>query len=160
MMAFWSWLQETSIIDKIGDTGWMYDTFSVLHYFSVFVFIGTIALVDLRVMGLAARRQTVAQLARNLFPWMWTGFAIAMISGFFEFAPTGTTFSPAPMFRTKMVVILLAVVFAIVVQMRAPKWSESPSVPMGAKIVAAISLLLWLGAILSALDVAAICGLG
>jgi hypothetical protein len=160
MMAFWNWLQETSIIDRIGDTGWMYDTFSVLHYFSVFVFIGTIVLVDLRVMGLAARRQTVAQFASNLFPWMWTGFAIAVISGFFEFAPTGTTFSPDPIFRTKMVVIVLAVEFAIIVQRKAPQWSELPSIPTGAKVVAAISLLLWLGAILAALDVAAISGLG
>jgi hypothetical protein len=83
MLQFWTWLQETSIIDKIGDTGYLYNTFSVLHYFCVFVMVGTTALVDLRVMGVAAKRVTLVQLADMLFPWMWTAFAIAMISGFF-----------------------------------------------------------------------------
>jgi len=160
MVPFWTWLQETPIIDKIGDTGYLYNSFSVLHYFCVFVMVGTTALVDLRVMGLAARRVTIMQLADSLFPWMWTAFAIAMISGFFEFAPTGASFAPDYIFQTKLVLVVLAVVFAVIVQRGVRKWSQAPTVPVGAKIIAAISLLLWLGAILAALDVAAISGLG
>ena len=160
MVPFWTWLQETPIIDKIGETGSLYNAFSVLHYFSIFVMVGTTALVDLRVMGLAARRQTVSQLAGQLFPWMWTAFAIATISGFLEFAPEGASFAPDPFFQAKLVLIVLAVVFAVIVQMGAPKWSQLPEIPASAKIVAAISLLLWLAAIVLALDVAAYSGLG
>jgi len=160
MVPFWTWLQETSIIDKVGDTGYLYNTFSVLHYFCVFVMVGTTAMVDLRVMGLAARRQTVSQVASQLFPWMWVAFAIATISGFMEFAPTGASFAPDHIFQAKLILVVLAVVFAVIVQMGAPKWSQLPEIPFSAKIIAAISLLLWLGAILAALDVAAISGLG
>jgi len=160
MVQFWTWLQETSIIDKIGDTGYLYNTFSVLHYFCVFVMVGATAMVDLRVMGLAARRETVAQVADQFFPWMWTAFAIATISGFLEFAPAGASFAPDHIFQTKVVLVVLAVVFAIIVQRGARGWSQLPAIPMSAKILAAISLLLWLAAILAALDVAAISGLG
>ena len=160
MIPFWTWLQEVSIIDKIGDTAYLYNTFSVLHYFCVFVTVGSIALVDLRVMGIAARRMTIAQLADQVFPWMWTAFAIATISGFFEFAPTGATFAPDHIFQAKIVLVVLALVFAVIVQMGVHKWSELSEIPASAKILAAISLLLWLGAILAALDVAAISGLG
>jgi uncharacterized membrane protein len=160
MVQFWTWLQETSIIDKIGDTGYLYNTFSVLHYFCVFVMVGTTAMVDLRVMGLAARRQTVSQVADQFFPWMWVAFVIASISGFLEFAPTGASFAPDYIFQTKLVLSVLAVVAAVIVQRSARRWSELPAIPTSAKIIAAISLLLWLAAILAALDVAAISGLG
>jgi hypothetical protein len=160
MVPFWTWLQETSIIDKIGDTGYLYNTFSVLHYFCVFVMVGTTALVDLRVMGLAARRESVSQVADQLFPWMWVAFTIATISGFLEFAPTGASFAPDHIFQAKLVLVVLAIVFAIIVQRGIPGWSQLPEIPMSAKILAALSILLWLGAILAALDVAAISGLG
>jgi hypothetical protein len=55
---------------------------------------------------------------------------------------------------------VLALVFAIIVQRGVRKWSELPEIPASAKVLAAVSLLLWLGAILAALDVAAISGLG
>jgi hypothetical protein len=58
------------------------------------------------------------------------------------------------------VLVVLAVVFAVIVQRGVRKWSQSPEIPGIAKIIAAISLLLWLAAILAALDVAAISGLG
>src|SRR5579859_2292371 len=159
MVPFWTWLQETSIIDKIGDTGYLYNTFSVLHYFCVFVMVGSMTLVDLRVLGVAARRVTISQLANQLFPWMWTAFAIATLSGFLEFAPTGASFSTSHQFQLKTVFIVLAVIFAILVQRGARKWSESAEVPASAKIIAVLSILFWLGSILFALNVAAIDGL-
>ena len=54
-------------------------------------------------------------------------FAIAMISGFLEFAPEGASFAPDP-FQAKLVLIVLAVVFALIVQIGAPKWSQLPEV--------------------------------
>jgi Family of unknown function (DUF6644) len=160
MTPLWTWLQQVSFIDKVGDTGWLYSGFSVLHYFCVFVMVGTMALVDLRVLGLAARRQTVGQVATQLFPWMWTAFGIAVISGFFEFAPTAASFAPDFWFRTKMVAILLAVAFGVIIQLGAPKWSRLQAIPAWGKVVAVVSLVLWLAAIVFALDVAAISGLG
>ena len=86
-MAFWDWLQDLSVIHNgIGQSGWIYGTCSVLHYFCVFVCIGLTILVDLRILGLAARRQSMAQLTGQIFPWMWAAFWIAMVSGFLEFA--------------------------------------------------------------------------
>jgi hypothetical protein len=160
MLPFWEWLQEVPIIDKIGSTGLLYNTFSVLHYFCVFVMVGSMALVDLRVMGLAANRVSLTELADQLLPWMWTSFVIAMISGFFEFAPEGTSFAPDHIFQWKLILVALATIFGIFVQMGVRGWGKAPSVPAGAKIVAFISLALWLSALLLALDVAAISGLG
>ena len=59
-----------------------------------------------------------------------------------------------------MLVILLAVVFTAAVQMGHRKWNQLPDVPASAKVIAAVSLLLWIGAILAGVDIAALSGLG
>src|SRR6185437_8711291 len=117
---------------------------SVTHYLTMFWFIGSIAIVDLRIMGVAARKRDVGELAQQLFPWAWVGFALAMISGFLMFATAAGDWAPDDIFHYKLTLIALAVIFAIVVQRGARKWAKSPATPMAAKIIAGISLLLWI----------------
>ncbi len=123
------------------------------HYFGFFLLVGTIAAVDLRVLGLLGRRDEDAQLGKQLFPLMWTGLALAIVSGFVMFAGQATLFYPNPVFRAKLAVILLAILFGVVVQTNLPKWNRLPSVPVGAKCIALISLLLWVAAILAAVEI-------
>jgi len=75
----WHWVQTLSM------TGWMYITVSVIHYLTMFWFIGSVAVVDLRVMGVAARKRGLTDVADFLFPWAWTGFTFAVLSGFLMF---------------------------------------------------------------------------
>jgi hypothetical protein len=126
----------------------------------MFWFIGSIAVVDLRVMGVAAPNLSVKELAQQLFPWAWVGFALAMISGFLMFATDAGDWAPSPHFHIKLAMIVLSVAFAIVVQASASKWSESPEIPATAKIIALISLLLWIATIVSASEIPSLEGLG
>ncbi len=66
----------------------------------------------------------------------------------------------ASVFRIKIAVILLAVIFGIIVQWGARKWGQLPTVPVSAKILAFVSLVLWIGAILASVEVPAISGVG
>jgi Family of unknown function (DUF6644) len=160
LTGFWTWLEHTSWVTTFGGTGWMYASAAVVHYFSVFVLVGSIVLVDLRVLGLAGRRRSVAQFAEPLFPWMWTAFGLAIVSGFMMFTTDAADYFPDIVFRIKMTVILLALIFAIIVQRSVPKWDRAPAISTGAKLVALTSLILWIGAILAAVEIAAYSGLG
>jgi hypothetical protein len=160
MLNFCAWLEHTSLISTIAETGWMYATFSVMHYFSLFVLVGTIVLIDLRVLGVAARSQSITLVAEQLFPWTWIALGVALFSGFVMFATDAGDYYPDKIFRIKMFVILLALIFAIIVQQNVPKWDRLPSISAGAKCVALVSLLLWVGAILAGVEIAAISGLG
>jgi hypothetical protein len=51
-------------------------------------------------------------------------------------------------------------VFAVLVQRGAPKWSELPEIPVSAKVIAGIALVLWIVTILSASEIPAMEGLG
>jgi len=138
----------------------MYSTVSVTHYLSMFWFIGSIAVVDLRVMGVAARRRGLGELAEQLFPWAWIGFIFAVISGFLMFATDAGDWAPSKVFHIKLTLIAVSAVFAFIVQRGARKWGQDPEVPQAAKIIALISLLLWVVTILSASEIPALEGLG
>ena len=144
----------------LNNIGWLYATFAVIHYFSMFILIGTIVILDLRILGVAAKKQGVAQLAETLSPWTWTALAFALLSGFTMFMTDATDFFPDIVFRVKMTVLFLAIVFTIIVQRSVPKWDRLPAISSGAKMVALVSLILWLGTILAGVEIAAISGLG
>jgi hypothetical protein len=156
----WEALEQTGWVKTFGSTGWMYASVSVVHYLTMFWFIGSMAVVDLRVMGLAARKRTLADLAEQLFPWAWTGLTLAIISGFFMFATAAGDWAPDPIFHYKLLLIALSIGFAIIVRLGVPKWSAAAEIPMWAKIIAAIALLLWIATILMSSEIPAMEGLG
>ena len=144
----------------MNTSAWMSAVLEVIHYFSFFVVVGAIAIVDLRIMGVAARKQSATRLAEQAFPWIWTGLAFAVLSGFVMFAGQATDYLHNSIFHRKLLVILLAVILGAWVQRNVSKWEQSPSVPAWAKVVALVSLALWVGAILMGVDVPAITGVG
>jgi uncharacterized membrane protein len=160
LQHFFEQLQANSWIVAMNTSAWMSAVLEVVHYFSFFVVVGMIAIVDLRIMGVAGRKQSAAQLAEQAFPWIWTGLCFAVFSGFVMFAGQATEYLHNSIFHRKLLVILLATVFGAWVQHSVSKWDRSPGVPARAKIVAFVSLALWLGAILMGVDVPAITGVG
>ena len=144
----------------MNSSAWMSSVLEVVHYFSFFVLVGATAIVDLRIMGVAGRKQSATRLAEQAFPWVWTGLCIAVLSGFVMFAGQATDYLHNSIFHRKLLVILLATIFGAWVQHSVSKWDQSKSMPVWAKIVAFVSLALWVGAILMGVDVPAITGVG
>lgn len=156
----WEALEQTGWVKTFGSTGWMYASVSVVHYLTLFWCIGSMAVVDLRVMGVAARKRNLSELAAQMFPWAWTGLALAVISGFFMFATDAGDWAPDRVFHWKLALIALSIVFAVIVQLGVPKWASKAEIPAGAKVIAAVALLLWIVTILMASEIPAMEGLG
>ena len=144
----------------MNSSAWMSSVLEVVHYFSFFVLVGATAIVDLRIMGVAGRKQSATRLAEQAFPWIWTGLCIAVLSGFVMFAGQATDYLHNTIFHRKLLVILLATICGAWVQHSVSKWEQSKSMTVWAKIVAFVSLALWVGAILMGVDVPAITGVG
>jgi len=157
---FFESLEHVSWVTTIGTTGWLYSGISVIHYFSLFVMIGTIVIVDLRVLGLAAKNQGLAQVAETLFPWTWTALGLALLSGFLMFTTDAGDYFPDTVFRVKMTVIFFALLFTVLVKRNVPRWDKEPMISIGGKLLALASLVFWVGAILAGVEIAAISGLG
>lgn len=156
----WDALEQASFIKTLDTTGWMYTAVSVTHYLGIFLCVGSVVLVDLRVLGLAARKRNAGELAKQLFPWAWIAFTLAIVSGFLMFATDAADWAPSRVFHIKLALIATSVAFTLIVQRGVPKWSEASETPGVAKMIALISLVLWIATILSASEIPALEGLG
>ena len=156
----WEAFEQTGWVKTLSETGWMYASVSVIHYLTMFWFIGSMAVVDLRVMGLAAKKRSLTELTEQIYPWAWTGMILAIISGFFMFATAAGDWAPDPVFHVKLLMIAVSIALAVVVQVMVPKWAALPEIPTWAKILALVALLFWIGTILSASEIPAMEGLG
>ena len=155
MLRLCAWLEQIPWIVTITNSVVLISLVWLVHYFGFFMLVGTTAVVDLRVLGAAARNQKLAPLAGLLFPFAWTGLALVIASGFIMFAGQATTFYPTTVFRIKMGMVSLALLFGVIVQWKSPVWDRAPTVPAAAKWLAFASLALWIGAILAGLEVPA-----
>ena len=57
-----------------------------VHVLGITLLVGTIALLDLRMLGLILRPISVTRIARAVFPLTWSGFAVMFASGFLLFS--------------------------------------------------------------------------
>jgi|SRR5208282_3570633 hypothetical protein len=160
MLHLCEWLEHNSWIMWVDSSVPLSLILEIMHYTGFFLVVGSTVVLDLRVMGLAAKRQPAAEMAGQLVPWMWTGLAFVVFSGFFMFAGDAPDFYMATVFRIKILVVLVAVIFGAIVQSGIPRWGQLPSIPVGAKLAAFLSLVLWIGAILVSVEVPAISGVG
>ncbi|HEX4002398.1 MAG TPA: DUF6644 family protein [Candidatus Acidoferrales bacterium] len=159
-MHFCLWLQHTAFITWLSSSVVLATFIEVLHYFSMFLLVGSIALVDLRLMGIAAKRRNATELANDLFPVMWTGFGLNLLSGFLLFAGDAADFYGNHVFYFKLLVVLIALVFGIVVQANVKRWDRPTGIPVFAKLLAVVSLALWIGSILASVEVPALTSVG
>jgi len=68
-------------INPLNNNEWAFPLTEVIHIASFAMSVGTIAMVDLRLLGLAMRGRTVARVLRDTELWTMTGIALAMLSG-------------------------------------------------------------------------------
>ncbi|MBZ5502178.1 MAG: hypothetical protein LAN59_08030 [Acidobacteriia bacterium] len=159
-MRFCEWLEHTALITAINNSLVLATIVEVLHYFSLFLLVGSILIVDLRLLGLAARRRNAAEVADEMFSLMWAGLVLNFATGFLLFAGDATTFYGNRVFHIKLAVILLAVIVGVIVQWGAARWGRLPAVPSGAKLLAFVSLALWIASILAAVEVPSLTSVG
>ena len=144
-------LQSTPVGTAIRESGWMFPIIECVHVLAITFVVGTIAMVDLRLLGFTSRGRAVTRLTTEILPWTWGGFVVAVITGSLLFSSAALKYFNNTPFRLKMVLLLLAgtnmVIFHVVTERSIHHWDEHPSPPMVAKVTGALSLLFWCGVI-------------
>ncbi len=153
LLSFGQWLESFSIPTWVRNTLWGYPFVQLVHFTGLSLWIGTIVIVDLRLLGLAGRDQTIAQFSKQFALWKWIGLGIAVTGGFFLFASIATTYIQNPAFQIKVPLVLLGVAYHIVVHRNVDRWDQSPTTPTGAKLAGLFELMLWIGVVLAAVEI-------
>jgi len=121
----------------------------LVHTIGMGVVVGVNATIDLRILGFAPAVRLSA--LEKFFPVLWLGFWLNAITGTILLAADAVNKLANPDFYVKMVLIALAVVTLQMLRstvFRDPLIDKAPP-SVKAKVLAVMSLLLWLGAITS-----------
>lgn len=147
----WERIEYSSLGTTIAESTWMFPTIETLHVIALVTVIGTIALVDLRLVGVKGHALRVSQLARDTLPWTWGAFALAAITGGLLFISKASSYMINPYFLGKMVLLALAGInmmyFHLTTWRAVDHWELDPSFPPAAKVAGWLSLVFWLGVI-------------
>ncbi len=120
---------------------WAFPLTECFHITSFALSIGTIMLVDLRLLGLAWKKQTAAQILKDTGLWTLAGLIIVITSGLLIFSSDPLRYLYNAGFQGKMLALLLAIIFNYTIHRKVALSNPSPAT---AKMVGAISLFLWI----------------
>jgi hypothetical protein len=124
----------------------LYPLANVAHIIGAILLVGPIMMLDLRLLGLS-RRIPLRLLAQHLLPWAIFGLLIMLVSGFLLFAAEATAYAVNPVFQFKAVLIVAGILNAVIFELLARRnWRdwENYAVPLIGKLLALISLVIWL----------------
>lgn len=135
----------------VATTLWAYPLLETLHSLGMALLVGALGLVNLRVIGYKAELPLLG--TRELLPIAWIGFVVNAVSGALLFTSDAVYFFDSWTFRIKMTLIVLGGLNAwllgrrMFAPARAAGGDFAPST--GAKLIAASSLVFWVGAIVA-----------
>ena len=139
--------QGTALAVSIHEYKPAFTTIELIHVAAVSLVIGTIAIVDLRLLGFASTKRPFTEVARAVLPWTWVAFGIAAVSGALLFISQATEYASKTVFQVKLLVMLIAginmLVFELITARGAQQWDLKPVPPREARLAGAISLSCW-----------------
>jgi len=149
MVALAAWLESLGIGTFVNDHAWSWPLWETFHFIGMSMLVGSIFVLDLRILGLG-KGLSIGVLER-LVPVALVGFAFNAITGFFFVAGTSSPYAYMTnlAFQLKMLCILIAGLNALafyvfgVARTLAAAGPEADA-PVGAKAIAALSIVLWL----------------
>lgn len=137
---------------EIGGTAW-FPFLESIHVIAAAMVVGSILMVDLRLLGLAATRYPITTLSKELVPWSWGAFVIATITGLGMFITRAASHVVNPAFQWKIVLLVLAganmVYFHFRVYRQIERWDAAVVTPTQLKVIGSMSLFLWAGVMLA-----------
>lgn len=142
---------EAAPLNPIARWEWVFPVVESLHICGFALLVGTVLILDMRLLGVLFQHRPVSQISKQVAPWIWTGIAIMLITGPYLFSSDPGEYIQVPAFRTKMVLLCLALLFHFTAVRRATAAGKD-SEPLGLrKLTACISLGLWVSVVLGGL---------
>ena len=153
LLEFFEWLGNTPWSVALLESIWVYPIVETTHVQTLCLFLGRIATLDLRLVGLTLRNVPVSEVAGRLLPWAFVGFALMVVSGVLLFYSHPVRAFENVFFRIKMVMLVLAglnaFIFHTTVYRRVTEWDRSPVTPVKARLAGYFSLMLWTTVVVS-----------
>jgi hypothetical protein len=149
-LNFFQWLEGTPWSIAMRESEWLFPFVETIHVLALGVMLFPTVLMDLRLLGLMMRRESVSSVRNQLMPWIWTGFGTMIVSGIFVLSSHPVKYYNSPFARAKAALLVVAGVNAMIFELTAARhvvaWDQGRP-PFRAKLTGGISLLVWIGVV-------------
>ena len=140
-------LENIGFLTRFAESVLAYPIVLSIHLTDIALFGGMILMTNLRLLGLTFNGVSITQMVTTLRPWKRLGGAVQIGTGLLLAASEATKYAPNPYFWTKMIVLALIGVHAIVfrpsVYNNTEELDRSRVIPAKVKTAAILSLVLW-----------------
>ena len=148
MNSLWTSLEGSTLGTTIASSEWLFPTIETLHVIAIVSVVGAIAVMDLRLLGIASRNRLVTAISRDTLPLTWIAFACAVVTGLLLFVSKATSYMVNPYFLVKMGLLLLAglnmAAFHMFTWKGVARWDGTiAAIPPAAKLAGLASLVFW-----------------
>lgn len=138
-------LLQNAIADTLNETEWAFPLAECVHIGGFAIGVGSIALVDLRMLNLALPRESAARLVRYTELWTVAALVFVFFSGAALVLSQPAVYRVNPIFPIKMYVLFAAVLYNFTIHRKVAVMDNPP--PLLSKAVASLSLLLWVAVV-------------
>jgi hypothetical protein len=145
--AVFTWLEHRPFSIAIAESTWLFPIVETVHVLALTVVVGSVAMMDLRLLGVGNKDRAVSDVISSSLPWAWSAFAVAFIAGSMLFSSKAVTYYSNVPFRIKIACLALAalnmLVFHLFTARGMASWDHGRP-PLAARLAAGFSLALWI----------------
>ena len=148
---FIQWLGDTPASLIIQKVFWIIPTVQTVHILAISVVLASMAMFDLRLLGLVGRRHSVVSLSRRFMPWLWGSLLVLAISGSILIVGEPNRALGNITFLLKMCMLAAAICLTLGFQIILRRDLRNGSMDLAprhfrvARITGLLSLALWVG---------------
>ena len=137
--------------NPLNNNEWSFPLLEIIHIVGFAIAMGTIFMVDLRLIGIGMRRRLSSQLSKDLAPWTLGGLAAALMSGPLIFSSDPNMYMNNTSFQLKMGALLIALLYQYTIHRKVAFSDPSPIV--GA-LTGIVSVALWVSVVAGGIFIA------
>jgi hypothetical protein len=141
---FFKWCDDTWLCNAIKATTWVFPLAETIHILALVVLLGSIMLVDFRLLGLGIRRFSPLRISNELKTYIAWALGVILVTGWLLFMAEPLKAYDNMAFMPKMALLFSAILFHYTAFRKASS-IDSTSIPVLAKFAALLSLFLWFG---------------
>ena len=108
LLSFFEWCEATALGEGIRNSLWLFPVIEATHLLGLCLLGGSLLVVDLRLLGVGLKRQTIAELAGQMRPWLVGAVVLMSVTGLLLFLSEAVKCYYNQSFWVKMTTLLIA----------------------------------------------------
>ena len=108
---FFEWHNTSWLGQVISNSIWLFPFIETIHILAMCVMFGGLLVLNLRLMGLGMKKQSLPMMAKTLMPFVNWGLIIMLLSGYAMFTSEALKDFSNDGFKFKMASLALAIIF-------------------------------------------------